>query len=364
MADSPTYDKAALAWMLPWQEDWVTAVSFIGNTNKLAAGNRRGQILIWDLPASVGGDAPVPVRRLDGHTNQITKLLSTPDGKTLISASYDHTLRYWDMDAPATETAEVIIDSRTRAEAAKKLGNKAPPPAPGVTVHTQTASRVLDAHQEWIVGLDMTPDGKTLISGDDAGVVIVWDRATATETRRWKIKGWVFGLGISRDGKLAAIGERFPLVFTPADHHRGVKLWDVEKGEVKHNLDALVKVYVGGASFSPDGKQVILAQGNETEKGKLFLVDCETGKQIREYPGHSPGGTHDVRFSVDGKAIYSCGRDTTVRVWSATDVKQLAEVGKPRGGQFKDIWHALTLSANEQWLAVADMSGQVVTYKA
>ena len=29
----------------------------------------------------------------------ISRLAATPDGKTLISASYDHTIRYWDMPA-------------------------------------------------------------------------------------------------------------------------------------------------------------------------------------------------------------------------------------------------------------------------
>jgi WD40 repeat protein len=143
-----------------------------------------------------------------------------------------------------------------------------------------------------------------------------------------------------------------------------VKLWDAATGEVKHDLSEQFKVYIGAAAFSPDGQQLVLAQGNETGNGKLFLVDCETGKQVREFPGHAPGGVHDVRFSADGRFIFSCGRDTAVRIWNVADGKQVAEVGKPRGGQFKDIWHALSLSADQQWLATADMSGQVVVYKA
>lgn len=364
MNETPSFEKATLAWTLPWQDDWVTAVAFWGDGRKLAAGNRRGQIFVWDLPESTASERPAPVRRLDGHTNEITRLLASPDGKTLISASYDHTIRFWNMDAPADGSAEVILDAKTRADAAKKLGNKAPPPAPGVTVETQTAQQVLDAHKEWILGLCLSADGKTLLSGDDAGEVIVWDCPAAKEVRRWKVKGWVFGMALSPDAQWALVAERYPLVFTPADHHRGVKLWDAVKGEVKHDLSAEYKVYIGAAAFSPDGKHVVLAQGNEVERGKLFLVDTESGKQLREFQGHAPGGVHDVRFSPDGRFIFSCGRDTTVRVWNVADGKQGAEVSKPRGGQFKDIWHALSLSADQQWLAAADMAGQVVVYKA
>src|SRR4029077_2911969 len=150
------YDKATLAWTLPWQDTWVTAVAFIGATRKLAAGNRYGQILVWDLPEQPGGDAPTPIRRLDGHTNEVTRLVATPDGKTLISASYDHTIRFWDMDAPASGNAEVILDARNRAVAAKKLGNKAAPPAPGVQVELQQAAKVVEAHKDWVLGLDLT----------------------------------------------------------------------------------------------------------------------------------------------------------------------------------------------------------------
>src|SRR5262245_50901168 len=123
MPETPSFEKATLAWTLPWQETWVTAISFIGATRKLAAGNATGQILVWDLPEKPSGDAPAPVRRLDGHTNEVTRLVATPDGKTLISASYDHTIRYWDLEAPASGSTEVILDARNRVVAAKKLGN-------------------------------------------------------------------------------------------------------------------------------------------------------------------------------------------------------------------------------------------------
>jgi WD40 repeat protein len=362
--ETPSFNKATLAWTLPWQDTWVTSVTFIGASRKLAAGNRNGQIYIWDLPEKPGGELPTPVRRLDGHTNEVTRLVATPDGKTLISVSYDHTIRYWDMDAPATGTAEVILDARNRAEAAKKQGKKEPEPAPGVKVELQQAAKVLEAHKEWILGLSLSKDANTMLTGDDAGEVIIWNRPEAKEIRRWKVKGWVFAAALSPDAGLALISERFPLVFTPANHHTGTKLWDATTGQVKKDLSAEYKMYIGAADFSPDGKLLALGQGNETERGKIFLLESDTGKKVREFQGHAPGGVHDVHFSADGKYLFSCGRDTVVRVWNVADGKQAAEVSKSRGGQFKDIWHALSLSADEHWLATADMAGQVVVYNA
>src|SRR2546428_4227749 len=59
-AQDGNFDKAALAWNLPWDADWVTAVSFVG-PNRIAAGNNLGHILIWELPGGSGGAAPSPV---------------------------------------------------------------------------------------------------------------------------------------------------------------------------------------------------------------------------------------------------------------------------------------------------------------
>lgn len=357
-------DKATLAWTLPWDAAWVSAVTFLGPTRRIAAGNNNGQIMLWDLPEKADAPAPAPCRRLDGHTNVVTRLLSTPDGRYLISASYDHSIRIWDMQAEANGSAEVILNAHkiAEAEARKNNGAKVPPPIPA-TVQLQQAEKVLTAHKEWILGLSLSKDGATLLSGDDGGDVIVWDRAAAKELRRWKVKGWVFGMALSPDASLALVAERFPLVFTPNDHHSGVKIWDATTGQVKHDLTAQYKMYIGGAAFSPDGKQLALAQGNEGG-GKLFLLESDTGKKVREFAGHNPGGAHDVRFSADGKFLLSCGRDTVVRVWNVADGKQVAEVGKQRGGQFKDIWHALSLSEDQGWLATADMAGQVNVFKA
>src|SRR5262249_47375920 len=142
------FDKAALAWAIPWDAHWVTAVAFMGATRRLAAANNLGQILIWDLPEQA--DAPVPalIRRLDGHTNGITALAASPDGRRLYSSSYDRTIRVWDLEAPPTGTAEVILNPRAR-EAAQKA-KKPLPETPPITVAVQQAECVIDTHKEWV----------------------------------------------------------------------------------------------------------------------------------------------------------------------------------------------------------------------
>src|SRR5207237_1306842 len=137
-----------------------------------AAGNNLGQVLVWELPEKPGGDPPKPVLRLDGHTNVVSKLAATPDGKTLLSASYDHTVRYWDATAKAEPTETVPLNAVTIA-ALKGRSSKIPAPLEA-KVGVVKATRTLDAHKEWVVNLDLSRDGTTFITGDDAGQVVVW----------------------------------------------------------------------------------------------------------------------------------------------------------------------------------------------
>lgn len=362
MAGSVSFDKAALAWTLPWDADWVTAVCFLGASRCLAAGNNLGQILVWDLPEKTGGPAPSPLYQLEGHTNAVTRLLASPDGRWLVSASYDHSIRYWDLQAQATESAAVVLNARAIADArAARYGKKVPSPVQA-KVQVHKAARILDAHREWVQGLAQTPDGRLLLSGDDAGQLILWDRPAAKELRRWQVKGWCYAVALAPDGKQALISERIPLSYE--GRYTGVRLWDTTTGKLQRELDAEFKkevIYIAAAAYSPDGKVLALARGGEVNgnSGRVFLIDPATGKKLRELtPGHQDGAT-DLAFHPDGKHLASSGRDTVVRIWDIASGKLVKELGKGRGGQFKDWIHALSFSAEGRWLAAADMAGAV-----
>jgi WD40 repeat protein len=352
-------EKAKLAWNLPWDADWVTAVSFVG-PNRVAAGNNLGDILVWELPGESGGPAPKPVRRLVGHSNTINRLLTTPDGRVLISASNDHTIRYWDLDAPAKGDEVVALNLRAREEAIKRKSAKVPPPIE-TKVAIQDANRVLDGHREWVLGLSINRDGSTLVSGDDKGEVIIWDRGAGKERQRLHVKGWVYGMALAPDASSLLVAERLPRVFD-SGRHAGIKIWDPVKAVVRHDLTKIFKgEMLSAAAYSPDGKVLAVARGGEIDgtNGKVTLLDPSDGSKMRELtPGHLNGAT-DVVFHPDGKALYSAGRDTVVRAWSIPDGKLVQELGQPRGGQFKDWIHAVAVAPDGRWLAAADMMGQV-----
>ena len=359
-AQSKDFADAKLLWTLPWDADWVTAVSFVGN-ERVAAGNKLGDILVWDLPAASDAKAPPPARRLAGHSNEINRLLTTPDQKTLLSASNDRTIKYWDMQASGGETGSVVLNTRAiyEAESRKK---KAPAPVEA-KVQVLKWSQELTGHKDWVLGLSMTADGKTLLSGDDKGDVVVWDLPAGKEVRRWKLGGWAWGLGISPDGLSACIAERVPLVFD-SGARSGLKIWNVQTGTIKADLSKEIKERMSAAAYSRDGKWLAICRGGEANglSGKVTLLDPATGKKLRETtPGHLDGAT-DLAFHPDGKHIFSSGRDTLVKIWRLEDGKHVRDLGKGRGGQSKDWICAISISPDGQRLAAADMAGQVQIY--
>jgi len=384
--------KPTLQYQLTFEGLWPTAVAFLGSGRRIAAGNQRGQIAIWDLPEKApefktdpknDRKAPNvwPSRILDGHTNEITKLIATPDGKHLVSASYDRTVRIWPTDAPAAGKTEVIFDEDQRLRDAKRAGKKVIEASAGISVEKQTACEVLIGHKEWIYALGMSHDGTRMISGDAGAHVIVWDVATRKPMMQWDGHpwNWIVGTALSPDGKIAVVSEhRYKRddfdVPTPA-----LKTWDANTGKEQLDIlkvqfpkfDAKSRTYGSSQMWrkfvaaglialavSPDGKFIAAGQGGETGTGTVHILDATTGKLVRDVAVHKEGVTA-VLFTADSKYLFSAGRDTSVRVSQISDGKEVMVCGAPRGGQFKDWYSAVALSPDERTVAATDIAGAI-----
>ena len=352
MADP--FADAKVIFTLPWNSEVISAVAFIGN-DRVAAGNKNGDILIWNLPAK-GSDKLEPVRRLVGHTGAINRLLVTPDGKTLISASNDRTLRYWDALSDAGEPGKVVLNDGTPLKGVVEKVDKLPnlPPAHEVKVVVQKPIKELTGHKEWIQALAVSSEGTRLVSGDDQGIIIVWDLPAGKELNRWQCKDWVRSLAISPDGKTVAVSQHRPgrdkIVVPPSFH-----FWEIETGKMKVDLTKEITGGMSAVAYSPDGKRLAMCRGNieqEGPTGKVTLLDPSTGKKIREFtPGHSRGA-NDIAFHPDGKHLFSAGRDQLVKIWQLEDGKLVRDLGKfaERGYWITSI----SISPDGRLLAAAD----------
>jgi len=371
MADS--FANVSILYALPWNTDVVSAVAFIGN-DKVAAANRRGDILIWNLPAT-GDKTPDPARRLIGHTGPVNRLLVSADGKTLISASNDRTVKFWDALKSDGNPGTIFMNDGYKFVGPTEGVAKLPVLPSPITakVVEQKPIREFTGHKEWIWGLALSRDGKTLVSGDDAKQVILSDAQTGAEQRRWKVKHWVRSLDISPDGKLVVTAEQFPFI-RDGDTDVGLHGWDAQTGEMKFDatkqFEASKVLNVGPTSFrfSDNGKHLAVCMGHidrDGPAGKVFLLNPTTGEKVRELtPSHLRGAT-DLAFHPDGEHLFTCGRDRAIKIWRLSDGTQVHEITlsqdkNKKSGPFTPTLHAISISPDGKLLAVADSSGQVV----
>jgi len=143
---------------------------------RLAFGGVDRRVYVWDLRAGRLRWA------LDGHTDEVTALAFTPDGRTLISGGWDARVRVWDLAVGRlTKTFELL--DWVRHVAISRDGRWLGATGKDGTVRiwelpTQTLRHTLDAHSSGADCIAFNGDGLTFVTGGRDGAVRVWDVLT------------------------------------------------------------------------------------------------------------------------------------------------------------------------------------------
>jgi WD40 repeat protein len=119
--------------------------------------------------------------------------------------------------------------------------------------------------------------------------------------------------------------------------HEEVRLWDALTGEQKRLIDT-GGTYVRGVTVSPDGHLVAAGQPMASE-GFVKVWETTAGRQVYLLPGHGVmggGRDADVRFSPDGRFLFSWGDDGYLRKWDMKNGKAVLEVTTQPPGQKRD----------------------------
>jgi cytochrome c len=261
-AVSGSFDTSAIRWSLTrnvalqvmrFHDDAVNAVAWLKNGRIVTAG-ADAKIAIW-TPGR-----PKPDKVLTGHSGPIVDLAASPDGKTLASASWDHTARLWPLE-------------------------------PG------GVSRVLIGNAMNVNGVAFSPDGGNVISAGYDATLRIWKLGGGVIVRN--LPSPLNTVAVTPDGEIIAAGATGQVFFlTP-------------KGEMLGDVQAMATPVIQ-VTISHDGK-LIAAAG---VRGSVAIIERKTRKLLRTLIG--PGlPVWAVAFFPDNRTLLTGGTDRMIRRWDA-----------------------------------------------
>jgi WD40 repeat protein len=220
------------------------------------------------------------LRTLAGHSGSVKAVAIAPDGKTVVSASWDNTLKIWD-----TETGREL--------------------------------KTLTGHSSLVNAVAITPDGKTAISASWDKTLKIWDTQTGRELKTLTgHSDWVGAVAIAPDS-LTAIS---------ASWDKTLKIWDTKTGRELKTLTGHSES-VTAVAIAPNGKTAISASKDET----LKIWNTKTGRELKTLTGHSSGVTA-VAIAPDGKRAISGSSDDTLKIWDTETGWELTTLISPTFG--------------------------------
>jgi WD40 repeat protein len=216
----------------------------------------------------------------------VTSVAVSPDGKLVVSASGDRTIRLWDGK-------------------------------------TGSPLRTLRGHPSGIYAVALSRDGRRILSGSDDGTIRLWDVATGRcikTLRGGRQLDAVTAVAFTPDGQHAVSGSYF-------SH---LRRWDLRTGKP---LRARIKLpdVPSTLALSRSGRQLLAG----TTNGHLQLFAVKTGKLLHSFAGHRreraaraaaargacPSSVTYLQFinhvaiAPGGVFAASAGRDREVRIW-------------------------------------------------
>jgi len=293
---------------------WVTSIATsVDNPDLIISGSRDKTLIIWQITRQ-GENFGYAKKSLTGHNHFIQEVVLSSDGQFALSASWDSTLRLWDLAKGKThrrfnghtrdvlavafsaDNRQIVSGSRDRQI---KLWN---------TLGQCKFTIKDDNHTDWVSCVKFSPNK------DPICVTVGWDNLVKIwDLTSCKLKhnlvghtGHVNTVAISPDGSLCASG----------GEDGKVLLWDLNEGKHLHSLDANSVIY--SLIFSPNHYWLCAATQNcikiwdLTTRSLLVDLKPQFGELSRKA---TPPYPVTLTFSADGKNLFAGYTDNLIRVW-------------------------------------------------
>ncbi|KAI8816141.1 WD40-repeat-containing domain protein [Fimicolochytrium jonesii] len=294
---------------------WVTAIATSPESpDMLLSASRDKTIIVWHLTRDEENYG-VARRSLTGHNHFVSDVVISSDGQFALSASWDKTLRLWDLNSGLTtrrfvghtndvlsvsfspDNRQIVSGSRDKSI---KLWN---------TLGECKYNITEEGHSEWVscVRFSPNPANPVIVSSGWDKLIKVWDLAKCKlKINHYGHTGYVNNVTISPDGSLCATGGKDGITM----------LWDLNEGKHLYSLEA--GDVINALCFSPNRYWLVAA----TASG-IKIWDLESKSVVDElrpeFPQQGKKATPpqciSIAWSADGQTLFSGYTDNEIRVW-------------------------------------------------
>jgi len=259
---------------------------------------------VWE--ASTGRS----VTELRGHTDWLDSAAFSPDGKWVVTASEDHTAKVWE-----ASTGQCLVQLLGHTDRVTKAtfspdGKLVVTASGDKTVRVWEASTgkeltVLRGHLSVVWTAAFSPDGQLIVTSSSDKTARVW----ATNT--WQCVAELRGHNSSVNLAIPPFSPDGRLMLTSSDDGTA-RVWEVgtwrRLSELRGHLNQGEKI--ASPAFSPDGRLIV----GVSDDGTSDVWEARTGRRLKELRGHT-GMVVFAVFSPDGKLVLTSSYDGTARIW-------------------------------------------------
>ena len=292
----------------------VTCVAFSPDGKQIVSGSYDKTIRVWD--STSGSELMV----LNGHKDRVNSVAFSSDGLKIVSGSSDKSIRIWDLGTGSDSETSFVERKLADKNTANLPSEVNPRPSPSVGGETKldagddsadlTSStafklrnaQTLKGHTSEVYRVAFSPDGNSIVSGGNDNKVRTWDAKTGkgklTLTGHSKL---VNSVGYSPNGRNIVSGS----------WDKTIKVWDANTGKEKLTLRGHTGS-VTSVAYSPNGNRIASGSYDKTVK----IWDAQTGKFKITISAHK-GLVYSIAFSPDGNSIVSGSSDGTLKIWNA-----------------------------------------------
>ncbi len=308
----------------------VTNVAFSPDGNTIASASWDNTVKLWNLQGQV-------IQTLSGHGEAVYSVAFSPDGNTIATASHDNTVKLWNLQGQVIQTLSGH-SGLVNSVAFSPDGNTIASASHDNTVKLWNLQgqeiKTLSGHGEAVYSVAFSPDGNTIATASHDKTAKLWNlQGQAIKTLRG-YGGLVYSVAFSPDGNTIA----------SASHDNTVRLWNLQ-GQVIKTLSGHDDV--NSVAFSPDGNTIATSGGNRARTVKLWNLQ---GQEIKTLSGHGEA-VYSVAFSPDGNTIATASHDKTAKLWNL----QGQAIKTLRGHSFKSV----AFSPNDNTFASASLNNTV-----